>query len=297
MNADDLKKQIEELNLWKKMGSRAPHKPLLVLWTLARCASGEDRMVPYAKVKKEFGAVLRRYGPPEAVRDPSSPKYPFRHLRSDKIWELSEDLPLRVTDSVLLEKNVHGGFPEDIYALFRDNPVLAAEFARMLLHAHFPPSLHEDIIQDIGITEPDLFAAEEAKAKRARDRNFSKLVSIAYNYECAICGLAPRLGDRYIALEAAHIQWHCVGGPDQVDNGLCLCSLHHKLFDRGAFTLSYETERKRRVLVSPALNGSGIKEALGQYDGTDIAPPQKTIDLPNPGFLEWHQSEVFDKNV
>lgn len=28
------------------------------------------------------------------------------------------------------------------------------------------------------------------------------------------------------------------GGPDSEANGVALCALHHKLFDRGAFTLS-----------------------------------------------------------
>ena len=301
MNADDLRKQIEDLKLWKQKGVRAPHKPLLVLWALSQCISGEDRMIPYAKVKKDFGAVLRKYGPPETARDPSSPKYPFRHLRYDgdgQIWELSEDLPRKPTDGILLEKNVLGGFREDVYALLRDDPVLAEELKRKLLQAHFPTSYHEDIIQDIGLpSEPDLFDTEDVKTRRQRNPNFSRRVSIAYSYECAICGLAPRLGERPIALEAAHIQWHCADGPDQVDNGLCLCSLHHKLFDRGAFTLSFENTHERKIRVSPALNGPGAKEVLGRYEDKVITAPQKEDDLPHPEFLQWHQTEVFDNSV
>ena len=37
--------------------------------------------------------------------------------------------------------------------------------------------------------------------------------------------------------EAAHIQWHSHGGPDQVANGLALCTFHHGAFDRGAIGL------------------------------------------------------------
>jgi predicted restriction endonuclease len=54
----------------------------------------------------------------------------------------------------------------------------------------------------------------------------------------AVCGFDVRLGNILIAIEAAHIKWHQAGGPDEERNGLALCSLHHKLFDRGVFTVS-----------------------------------------------------------
>ena len=54
-----------------------------------------------------------------------------------------------------------------------------------------------------------------------------------------------------VALEAAHIKWRQAGGPDLEVNGLALCSLHHKLFDRGAFTLSNQLV----ILVSDDAHG------------------------------------------
>jgi predicted restriction endonuclease len=32
-------------------------------------------------------------------------------------------------------------------------------------------------------------------------------------------------------VEAADIRWFTIPGPDSPGSGLCLCSLHHKLFD------------------------------------------------------------------
>jgi HNH endonuclease len=40
-----------------------------------------------------------------------------------------------------------------------------------------------------------------------------------------------------VGIEAAHVQWFNFGGPDSLDNGLALCSLHHKLFDVGVHNL------------------------------------------------------------
>ncbi|QHY96599.1 hypothetical protein SSPS47_15940 [Streptomyces sp. S4.7] len=28
------------------------------------------------------------------------------------------------------------------------------------------------------------------------------------------------------------MRWWAFDGPDEIDNGLCLCALHHKLFDQ-----------------------------------------------------------------
>jgi putative restriction endonuclease len=41
-----------------------------------------------------------------------------------------------------------------------------------------------------------------------------------------------------LGLEAAHIKWFQAGGPDIEANGLAMCSLHHKLFDLGVFTIA-----------------------------------------------------------
>ncbi|NLJ81412.1 MAG: hypothetical protein GX335_10370 [Firmicutes bacterium] len=57
-------------------------------------------------------------------------------------------------------------------------------------------------------------------------------------HECpwAVCGFNIRIGTSPVGLEASHIKWRQFSGPDLEINGLALCSLHHRLFDRGAFT-------------------------------------------------------------
>ncbi|MFW6372623.1 MAG: HNH endonuclease, partial [Thermodesulfobacteriota bacterium] len=93
-----------------------------------------------------------------------------------------------------------------------------------------------------------------------------------------------------VALEAAHIKWHQAGGPDTEINGLALCSLHHKLFDRGAFTLSDNLE----IMVSDRANGrEGFREWLLRFHGTRIHSPQRATYVPNSDFRIWHVREVF----
>ncbi len=125
---------------------------------------------------------------------------------------------------------------------------------------------------------------------KPRDPAFRERVLRAYERRCAICGFDVRLGTQSLALEAAHIKWHQAGGPDIERNGLALCSLHHKLLDRGAFALS----RERRILVSQDVNGGdGLGESLLRYQGEEIRPPQSTEYAAAAEYVEWHEREVF----
>src|SRR6185312_12265725 len=40
-----------------------------------------------------------------------------------------------------------------------------------------------------------------------------------------------------VGIDAAHVRWFAFHGPDDLDNGLALCVLHHKLFDMGVLGL------------------------------------------------------------
>jgi len=63
-------------------------------------------------------------------------------------------------------------------------------------------------------------------ARRSRDPAFRKRVYEAYQYRCAFCGIQLQL------IEAAHIVPHShAKGTDEVNNGLCLCALHHSAYD------------------------------------------------------------------
>ena len=50
MHPTDLRRQFADIAVWKRGSERAPHKPLLLLYALAKCGRGEDRLIPYADV-------------------------------------------------------------------------------------------------------------------------------------------------------------------------------------------------------------------------------------------------------
>ncbi len=61
-----------------------------------------------------------------------------------------------------------------------------------------------------------------------RQGRFRKEVLKAYDNTCAICGInEPRI------LRAAHIIPVAMGGSDDIQNGICLCTNHEVAFDKG----------------------------------------------------------------
>ena len=287
MNKSSVLHLIENLGIWSRGEQRAPHKPLLILYALGRWQSGQTGDVPYPDVDVALTALLKEFGPP---RQSFHPEYPFWRLQNDGVWIVRSDVPMRSRasnsdppKSELIAKHARGGFTDDVKAALTQQPSLVKEIASRLLEQHFPHSLHDDILQTVGITFT-------TSGVRKRDPSFRGRILIAYEYRCAVCGFDVRLASMSIGLDAAHIRWFQYGGPDKESNGLALCVLHHKLFDSGAFTVG----RSGILLVSDQANGSsGFQEILLAHHGTPIRLPQRPEWSPRPSFLEWHGRQVF----
>ena len=288
MDREEIARKFETLRVWQRGDERAPHKPLLILYAIGQLLREEKRLLPFTEVDEKLGELLNEFGPKRKVQ---KPEQPFWRLQNDDIWEVSGANRVRlsaggdVSRGVLRRVEVVGGFTEEIAREFQSDTGLALEIAQNMLDAHFPDSIHEDILQASGI---ELNFAGTGRQKR--DPNFRANILKAYEYRCAVCGFDVRLGLRPIALEAAHIKWRQAGGPDEEVNGLALCSLHHRLFDRGAFTLSIDLE----VLVSDDAYGtSGFHEWLMRFHGEKLNFPQRETYNPSENYTRWHVREVF----
>ena len=290
MKKSEIESLFEGINVWKRGDQRAPHKPLLLLLALSSLSRGEGRLVPFASVEVRLKKLLKEFGP---ARSAYHPEFPFWFLKNDGLWDLRNADGLKPRKgknnpprSELIHAAVEGGFRPEIYAVLRKNPKLIAQIAGSLLEGHFPESYHQSILQAVGL---DLQIG--TSTKKARDPKFRELVLRAYEYRCAVCGADVRLDDSTVALDAAHIKWHQACGPDSVNNGFALCSLHHRLFDRGAFTVS---SADRTVLVSERIHGGpAVYDWLFRYHGRPVGEPQSPKYRPDPRFLNWHDSEVF----
>ncbi|MFE0474027.1 phosphorothioated DNA-binding restriction endonuclease [Streptomyces sp. NPDC058947] len=286
----DWLERIAALRQWARNGSRAPHKPLLLLYALGRFQEDADRGLRYTAVEQDLQRLLAEYGPPHKT----TPAYPFHHLTSDGVWEVRTDRgPGSPGSGVrdLRETGATGRLTPDLRAALRREPDLLGRIARLLLDLHFPPSLHGELCEAVGLDLEPAEAERFAAARRRRDPRMRELVLTAYEYRCAFCGYDGRIGAVPVGLEAAHVRWWAFGGPDEIDNGLCLCSLHHKLFDKGVLGVGDD----HRILVSQRFVGHSpaAREHVIALAGRPLVGPQPGASPVAAEHRDWHARQVF----
>lgn len=286
----DWLERTARLRQWARSGARAPHKPLLFLYALGRFQQDADSELQYSAVEEDLKRLLVEYGPPNKT----TPAYPFHHLVSDGVWEVRTDRGPGSPGSGVRELRATGAsgrLAPELRAALRREPSLLGRMARVLLDLHFPPSLHGELCEAVGLDPEPTETERLSAALRRRDRRMRELVLTAYEYRCAFCGYDGRIGTVPVGLEAAHVRWWAFGGPDVVENGLCLCSLHHKLFDKGALGIG----DGHRILVSQRFVGHS--RAAGDHV---IALAGRPLLGPQPGarpiaatHRSWHAGQVF----
>ncbi len=293
MTQQEFLHKLRTIKIWRQRGERAPHKPLLLLLALGHLSQGHPRLRPYREIEFELGELLNRFGPPRQKQEPA---HPFLRLTSDGLWEIEGLLPHhrdrsgQLRPSRVRDSQVKGGLPTNVWRLLLTDPDLCRQAVAHLLTTYFPYSMHQELVEAVGLQTLQE-SGNEISAPQQRDPRFRNNVILAYEYRCAICGYDIRLYDHLVGLEAAHIRWHTDGGPDEVRNGLALCVVHHKAFDRGGIGLSDDLE----LLVSPALYGQNpVWEFwFSQYADQSIRLPRDPREKPAAEYLQWHRDQVF----
>ena len=276
-------------------GKRSPHKPLLALLALARIDAVGSSAIPWVEARQQLGNLLVEFGPTSTASAPQSAAYPFTRLRSDDLWVLDEDVPM---DRIgpLDRHHVTGRFVESVEHALKDRRTLYAT-ARALVEAEFPPSVAGDVLTAVGFDPDEIYGSPAELAAggtgtppaRRRSAHWPAQILAAWDRQCAFCGFDGQLGFGSVGLEAAHVRWFTYDGPDSLDNGVALCALHHKLFDRGALGLTEDY----RIVVSDQFTAR-TEAGRRVYELADRAlRPRPGTRLPAPEHLRWHATQVF----
>ena len=143
-------------------------------------------------------------------------------------------------------------------------------------------SVSEDRIAEVASTKERKEVITQIK-KKYRDSRFRAKVLSAYDRTCAMCGLQLRL------VEASHIlPVAAPQSPDSTTNGVALCVLHHKAYDRNlvSFDDSYRIEvSEKRVNELTRDNFiSGLIEFRANLKPV-ISLPADQRDYPNPELI------------
>jgi len=261
-----------------------------VLLALGQFAQTGSSRLEWNDVEERLGRLLAEFGPPR--RGTPHPEFPFTRLRSDLVWQLSRDVSNDSLSS-LREEPVAGQFSDDIETALEQDPGLVAQVARDLVEEQFPLTIAPDVLGAVGL-DPDLVfrASGTSPVKpeiRKRSSQWRHQVLEAWDRSCAFCGFDGQSDGAPVGIEAAHVRWFNFGGPDELDNGLALCSLHHKLFDRGVVGL----DDGLRVVVSRSFSARTVEgKRVYEIHGRGLQPRPGTR-LPAEEHVHWHTSEVF----
>ncbi len=126
-----------------------------------------------------------------------------------------------------------------------------------------------------------------AVKQRVNQGFFRTMVLSNYDETCAICDLnCAQL------LVASHIIPWSKNTAERLNphNGLCLCAIHDKAFDRGLISI----DDTLRVIFSKELSKINIipfDRYFGVFDGKNINNPRKFS--PSTDFLEYHRNTIF----
>ncbi len=277
----------------QRNGKRSPHKPLLVLLALGRLARSGSSSLPWSAAEPVLARLIAEFGPPSRTPRAQSAAYPFTRLRADGVWVLDRDVPMDLVGP-LAERQVAGRFETSVEDALRADPALAMSVTRMLVLSNFPDTVAPDVLEAAGLDPdavlggPDAGPPGRAQARR-RDPGWRVAVLRAWDRQCALCGYDGQLAGAAAGLDAAHVRWFSFGGPDDLDNGLALCTLYHKLFDLGALGL----DPGMRVQVSAAFTArTAAGRALYELDGRPPSPRPGTC-VPAAGHVSWHRRQVF----
>ncbi|ORT47041.1 phosphorothioated DNA-binding restriction endonuclease [Frankia sp. KB5] len=301
MESVELLDRLSRLRRAQVGAVRVPHKPLLLLWLFGRVASTGSSVASYADAEEPVSGLINQFGPP--VRRATARQraaMPFVHLERE-LWDLRDatggrlgpDVPER--RRLLLDLGATGRLHEPVERLLADPATLAAA-TRLLLDRHFTSALAPVICDAVGLDVASLVDSSglAVVSRRRRSAAFTERVLRVYAYSCAACGFDGRVGAVPVAVEAAHVRWHSQHGPDEVANGLALCSLHHTLLDLGVLGLTPD----RRLKVSELyIAQAPAGRAVYDLSGRPLASPRPGEPLVDVEHITWHDRQVFRRTA
>lgn len=195
---------------------------------------------------------------------------------------------IQIREPALRKAHIKGVAPwekdnQEIAIAFR--PDFIVEYIRNLESLHSFGESEQDLgVLEDSIETPDIVndaeisgvAVERQTAvfnvkKKIRDNSFKSRVLTSYSNHCAFCGIQLKL------IDAAHIVPVQHDGTDETSNGISLCALHHRAFDRNLITFNSDyqiltSEENFDKLREIGLDG-GAEKFVNDLRAVILLPP------------------------
>ncbi len=282
---------VTKINKDTVSGSVAPYKPLLILWLIGNYLSTGQSQIPFKDVEGPLEHLMSNFR--LGATDPRA-ALPFVHLASEPLlWRVfsktGENIYEMDRNTRRRKKYLRDEAAGELNQIFVQEVICNNEVLKSvitaILYEDFPETAHLDILEAVGL------ASSIQIQMKKRDPKFASLVKRAYEESCAFCGYSGRIDGKLVGVDAAHVKMHSKGGSDKISNGMALCVLHHKLFDRGVMSI----DENYRILISQdfILNQVENVPFVMGLNGNEMRRPQSGYSLPDKENIEWHRSKLF----
>ncbi len=156
-NTKNIIDKFSKVRVYKEKGKFFLHKPLLLLYALGRCYQNRERLMPFSEVDEYLYRSFEIFYP--EGNEFRNTHYPFGKLENDEIWEVVGSKSLSRTSvghlfrGELFDKNVHGGFTQEIYSQLVGNKDLIAEIANIIIDMYLNPQRRNEVLGFFGIVQ------------------------------------------------------------------------------------------------------------------------------------------------
>lgn len=282
------------------------HKPVMLLAVLTLADSGR---LPVNRIEygPELLELFREYfDVVKTTRDQCTPVLPFFYLRGDKFWR-HQPLPgedkiyqgLRDPGSSANLRRVvaHAYLDDELFQIMgtaKGRTVLRDT----LINRYFPQ--HRERLLSLGRRESAIAGYRDILEQRMQGRAvrekagseydedvrsaaFRRVVTAAYDYRCAACGLRVILDD-LVLVDAAHLIPFRESHDDDPCNGMALCKNHHWAMDQ--YLIAPSTDRKWQISDRLEPRIPELAPLVG-LDGKTVLLPSEKKCWPKQESLKW----------
>lgn len=126
-----------------------------------------------------------------------------------------------------------------------------------------------------------------------RNNVFKKKIPQIYDYTCSITGLRVKSTYGHSLIDACHIIPFSEEHDDTIGNGIALCPNLHRAFDSGLITI----DSNYRVVISKKFTENDSNYSIRQFDNKELILPKNKLFRPRKEVIEWHNNNVFERNL
>jgi putative restriction endonuclease len=146
----------------------------------------------------------------------------------------------------------------------------------------------DEMIEEVAKDLPEGKEREAVVKVRINQSFFREMILASYRCRCAVC-LLPEVN----LLVAGHIiPWSSdVSLRMNPRNGICMCVLHDKAFDKGLISISGEYKLLLSEPIRKLADELAVQRGFSPYQDIEIRLPDKF--LPDKKFIEFHRNNIY----